>query len=47
LHEATLVRIEVLDTGVGIPANQLAYIYESSIRSGSQPTPRAMDTAWG
>jgi len=26
LHEAALVRIEVLDTGVGIPANQLAYI---------------------
>ena len=34
LHEAALVRIEVLDTGVGIPANQLAYIYDEFYQIG-------------
>ena len=34
LHEAALVRIEVLDTGVGIPANQLAYIYDEFYQVG-------------
>lgn len=28
LHQSPLVRIEVLDTGVGIPADQLPHIYE-------------------
>lgn len=39
LHEPMLVRIEVLDTGVGIPANQLPYIcdefYQVGIASNS------------
>ena len=34
LHEAALVRIEVLDTGVGIPADQLPYIYEEFYQVG-------------
>jgi len=34
LHEASLVRIEVLDTGMGIPANQLAYIYDEFYQVG-------------
>ncbi len=34
LQEATSVRIEVLDTGVGIPANQLAYIYDEFFQVG-------------
>ena len=28
LHEASVVRLEVLDTGIGIPADQLPYIYD-------------------
>ena len=34
LHEATLVRIEVLDTGIGIPADQLRYIYDEFYQVG-------------
>lgn len=34
LHEAALIRVEVLDTGVGIPANQLAYIYDEFYQVG-------------
>jgi two-component system CheB/CheR fusion protein len=34
LHEAALIRIEVLDTGMGIPANQLAYIYDEFYQVG-------------
>ncbi len=34
MHEAALVRIEVLDTGVGIPADQLSYIYDEFYQVG-------------
>jgi PAS domain S-box-containing protein len=34
LHEAGLVRVEVADTGIGIPQDQLAYIYEEFYQVG-------------
>lgn len=34
LREAPLIRIEVLDTGVGIPADQLPYIYDEFYQVG-------------
>ncbi len=34
LHDAAFVRIEVLDTGVGIPAEQLPYIYDEFYQVG-------------
>ncbi len=34
LHEATLIRIEILDTGIGIPADQLRYIYDEFYQVG-------------
>jgi two-component system, sensor histidine kinase len=34
LHEPSCVRIEVLDTGIGIPAEQLRYIYDEFYQVG-------------
>jgi PAS domain S-box-containing protein len=34
LHEAALVRIEILDTGIGIPADQLRFIYDEFYQVG-------------
>ena len=34
LHEQGLVRIEVLDTGIGIPADQVRYIYDEFYQIG-------------
>lgn len=34
LHESALIRIEVLDTGIGIPADQLQYIYDEFYQVG-------------
>lgn len=37
LHEANLVNVEVLDTGIGIPADQLPYIYDEFYQVGAAP----------
>jgi PAS domain S-box-containing protein len=37
LHDAAFVRLEVLDTGIGIPADQLAYIYDEFFQVGVSP----------
>jgi|KBSSwiStaDraftv2_1062776.scaffolds.fasta_scaffold00845_7 PAS domain S-box-containing protein len=34
LHETSLVRIEVIDTGIGISADQIAYIYDEFYQVG-------------
>lgn len=34
LHESALVRLEVVDSGVGIPADQLGYIYDEFYQIG-------------
>jgi CheY-like chemotaxis protein len=33
-HEAQLIRLEVLDTGIGIPAEQIPYIYDEFYQVG-------------
>ena len=38
LHEATLVRLEVADTGIGIPADQLPYIFDEFFQVGVRPS---------
>ena len=34
LHDGALVRVEVLDTGIGIPAHHIAYIYDEFYQVG-------------
>ncbi len=34
LHEAPMIRIEVLDTGIGIPSDQLSHIYDEFYQIG-------------
>ena len=36
-HDAMFVRIEVLDTGIGIPPDQLGYIYDEFFQVGVSP----------
>lgn len=40
LHETARVRIEVLDTGIGIPADQLPHIYDEFYQIGSSDRAR-------
>ncbi len=42
LHEAALLRIEVLDTGIGIPADQISHIYDEFYQVAG-PVNRARD----
>lgn len=37
LHAPTLVRLEVADTGIGIPADQLPYIFDEFFQVGAGP----------
>ena len=47
-HESpSSVHIEVLDTGIGIHADHLRYIYDASTRSACRQIVRARVMAWG
>lgn len=40
LHHSTFVQIDVLDTGIGIPANELEFIFEEFYQAPRQPGER-------
>ena len=46
LHEPSRVRLEVIDTGIGIPASDIAHIFEEFYQVGVRSTLRVRATAW-